>query len=288
MNKYVFNAMRNVKSIEYICESGIKQYQIEEVAILPYWIVTECAVAPFLTYALRKHDDTNTCSFVLSQEMSVTEANIDSIVENSRDMLRKMMNVAFDKHSFQFKGLMMIGRTMVIMHELSLGYIDALMSSSLSPIIFVTIGEILNDMRAGIYRIHDDVHSLFLNNLEMCVLQNENGAIYETPCTFYRCSPIYTVEHDALFHPSNQSLKCIPVENYEECMKRTSHNNVKTGLIRICVFLCKHRVDIGTVSSPDISFDGCDSVTRIDSKRNDKSHFIRNASQLVSLSYYAM
>jgi len=269
----------------------VGRMQIEEIVILPYLIITESLVAPILTYVLKKSRADRTCKFVFEREMVVTNQNVDNIVENSRDVLRKIMASSTDDHSFRFKGLNVIGRKMFILFELTVSYINILRSSSSSPIIFGTISEILNDECVGEYAVLPEVHSIFLDNLEMCVLQNKYGGIYETPSVYYTHSPLSVIEHDALFCPHKHDIgnvmKVQCFENFERSFEKAQSSNVKSGIIRVCVFMGKHRVELVETVLDESSFDNCDSVSVLTSQ-NISRHFIKKKGHAVALSYYAI
>ena len=287
--KHTFNALNNAKTIDQMREMDVGRMQIEEIVILPYLIITESIVAPILTYVLKKRREDSTCKFVFEREMIVTNQNIDGIVENSRDVLRRIMTASIDNHSFCFKGLSVIGRKLFILFEMTISYINVLSSSSSSPIIFVTISEILNDMCVGEYAVPQEVHSIFLENLEMCVLQNEHGGIYETPSIYYTHSPLSIIEHDALFcplkHNIGDAMKVQCFENFERALEKARSSNVKSGIIRVCVFMGKHRVELAETVVNELLFDDCDSVSVL-SSQNISRHFIKNKGYAVSLSYY--
>lgn len=281
--KHVFNP--SSATIEEMRERGIDRMQIEEIIILPYLIITESHIAPILTYVLKKKVKEQVCQFVFEREIIVTNQNVDAIVENSRDVLRKIMDASVDKYSYFFKGLKVIGRKLVILFELKISYIDLIKSSSSSsPIVFATISELLNDMRTDSYAIPDDVNSLFANNLEMCVLRNERDAIYETPSVYYMSSHVSVIEHDTLFCPP----KCKISDSLSVCCleHHLRTNGAKSGAIRAVVFLCKHRVEFGDIVLHEFLFEGFDSVSvlRID---RGSVHYVKNSGQVVSLSYYA-
>ena len=284
--KWLFNP--NSSAIEEMRERGIDRMQIEEIIILPYLIITESLVAPILTYVLKKNVKERTCQFVFEREILVTSQNVDAIVENSRDVLRKIMDVSVDKYAYFFKGLKAIGRKLIILFELKISYIDLLISSSSSsPIVFATVSELLNDLHVDSYDVPEEVAHLFANNLEMCVLRNERDAIYETPSVYYIHSPFSVIEHDALFCPPkckvSESLSVRCLESYNQS---SPHTNAKSGLIRATAFMCRHRVEFGDIVLNDLLFEGFDSVSvlRVDS---GSVHYIKNHGQVVSLSYYA-
>jgi hypothetical protein len=290
-NKYTFNALNNAKTIDQMREMDVGRMQIEEIVILPYLIITESLTAPILTYVLKKRQRDSTCGFVFEREMIVTNQNVDSIVENSRDVLRRIMMASTDNHSFCFKGLNVIGRKLFILFELNISYINVLSSSSSSssPIIFVTISEILNDMCVGEYSVPQEVHSIFLENLEMCVLQNEHGGIYETPSVYYTHSPLSVIEHDALFcplkHNIGDTMKVQCYENFGRTLEKARSSNVKSGIIRVCVFMGIHRVELAEMVVNESLFDDCDSVSVL-SSQNISRHFIKKKGCAISLSYY--
>ncbi len=278
-------------TIEEMRERSVDRMQIEEIIILPYLIVTESRVGPILTYVLKKHVKERTCQFVFERELVVTNQNVDAIVENSRDVLRKIMDTSIDRYSYFFKGLKVIGRKMIILFELKISYINVLMSSSSSsPIVFATISELLNDMHVESYAIPEEVNGLFANNLEMCVLRNGRDAIYETPSVYYTHSPLSIIEHDALFCPlkfrvgDKLNVRCL--EQYRRSIDNALNSNVKSGVIRACVFMCKHRVELGDVPLDESLFEGFDSVSVLHTN-GESSHFVKKHGHAISLSYYA-
>jgi hypothetical protein len=279
------------KTIEEIREYGINRMQIEEIIILPYFIITESIVAPILTYVLKKNVKDMTCEFAFEREMMVTDKNIDAVVESSRDVLRKIMDASIDKYSYVFKGLKMIGRKMIIMFELKISYFNALTSSSSSsPIVFATISELLNDMHIESFKVVEEVSALFTNNLELCVLRDDRDAIYETPSVYYTHSALSVIEHDALFCPAkfrvSEKLSVRSLEQYGNSLNHARTNNVKSGVIRVCVFMRKHRVEIGDIALEESLFDGFDAVSVL--RPGSTIHYIKNQGHAVSLSYYAI
>lgn len=277
-------------TIEEMRSKSIDRMQVEEIIILPYLIITESQIAPVLTYVLKKNAKDTTCQFVFEKEIIVTDQNVDAIVENGRDVLRKIMNATtVDKYSYVFKGLKMIGRKMIILFELKISYINLLMSSSsTSPIVFATVSELLNDMHVEAYTISEEVNTLFINNLEMCVLRDGRDAIYETPSVYYTRSPLNVIEHDALFCPAKfrvgDKLNVQYLENYRNSFRA---KDVKSGVIRVCVFMCKHRVELQDIALEESLFDGFDSVSIL-SEQGGSKHYVKNQGQSISLSYYAM
>jgi hypothetical protein len=284
--KWLFNP--NSSAIEEMRERGIDRMQIEEIIILPYLIITESSIAPILTYVLKKNVKERVCQFAFEREIVVTSQNVDAIVENSRDVLRKIMDASIDKYAYFFKGLKAIGRKLIILFELKISYIDLLVSSSSSsPIVFATISELLNDLHVDSYDVPEEVAHLFANNLEMCVLRNERDAIYETPSVYYAHSPFSVIEHDALFCPPKYKVsESLSVQRLEHYGRSPPHTNAKSGLIRATTFMRRHRVEFGDVVLNDRLFDGFDSVSVL-SVNNESAHYIKNHGQVVSLSYYA-
>ena len=280
------------KTIEEVRERGIDRMQIEEIIILPYLIITESRVAPILTYVLKKNVKDAKCQFAFEREIIVTNQNVDAIVENSRDVLRKIMDASINKYSYIFKGLKTIGRKMIIMFELKISYINLLMSSSSSsPIVFATISELLNDMHVESYKVAEEVNVMFVNNLEMCVLRDGRDAIYETPSIYYTHCPLSVIEHDALFCPAKfkvgEKLNVRRLEHYRDSMHNAKTNNVKSGVIRVCAFMGKHRVELSDITLEESLFDGFDTVSVLH-RDNNSSHFIKHQGHSISLSYYAI
>ena len=279
------------KTIEEMRERGVDRLQIEEIIILPYFIITESLVAPILTYVLKKNVKETSCEFAFEREIIVTNQNIDVIVESSRDVLRKIMDASIDKYSYIFKGLKTIGSKMIIMFELKISYVNVLMSSSSSsPIVFATISELLNETHVESYKVAEEVTNLFMNNLEMCVLRDERDAIYETPSVYYTHSALSVIEHDALFCPAkfrvSEKLSVRSLEQYRNSMNHARTNNVKSGVIRVCVFMCKHRVEIGDIALEESLFEEFDTVSVL--HPGSTIHYIKNQGHAVSLSYYAI
>ena len=286
---YLYNALSNAKTTEQLCQYDVDGAQLEEYVVLPYWVVTESDVAPFLTFVLSKHRHTKTCYF-FKQEMVVTRKNVDIIVENSRELLRKLFAPTFDKYSFIFKGVLVIERTLVILQQLDINYYDVLSTSSsaMNQIAFSTVSEILNDGFIHDYKIDDSVRHMFSRNLELGVLQNVCGQIYETPSVYYTYSNRTALEYDALFCPPKTSLNGSRMRVFEcfgESVINARAHNTKCGVIRVCVFLKKHRVEFREIVLNDHVFDHCDSVSVLTNEKGG-AHYIKTQGQVVALSHY--
>jgi hypothetical protein len=254
-------------------------------------VITESDVAPFLTFILSKHGHNKTCCF-FKQEIVVTRKNVDIIVENSRELLRKLFAPIFDKYAFSFKGVLVIERTLIILQQLEINYYDVLSTPlpTMNQIIFSTVSEILNDGCIYDYGIDDSVRRVFINNLELGVLQNARGQIYETPSIYYTCSNRTALEYDALFCPPKTSANGHRVrvfESFDESViKSRAHNtNTKCGVIRVCVFLKRHRVEFRDIVLNDNTFDHCDSVSVLTNEKGG-AHYIKTQGQVVALSHY--
>jgi hypothetical protein len=271
--QYSYNALSNAITTEKLCQYDVDGMQIEEYMVLPYWVITQSDVAPFITFVLSKNERDKVCRF-FKQEIVVTQKNVDLIVENSRELLRKLFAPIFDKYSFTLKGVIVIGRTLVILHELKINYYDVLvLKTSASAIAIATVSEILNDGHIHDYKIDDLVSTFFACNLELCVLQNERGGIYETPSVYYTVSNRTTLEYDALFCPPNRVY---------ELYEKVCENNQKCGIIRVCLFLKRHRVEFREVLP---IFDDCDSISVITDEKGG-THYVKSQGQVVALSHY--
>lgn len=289
-HNYIFNALRNCRTTDAMCEKNMNSMQIEELVILPYMVVTESPVAPFLMYGFEKNDINKELSFITKKEVTITNANVDAVVENSRDVLRKLLNDCFDKHQFFFKGLMLVDRTLFLLYNVEIAYTEMLIKSfsSFSPIIFATISEIVNEQCVHHYDISFEACSMFLNNLEMCVLQQENGSIYETPSVYYSSSPISTIEYDALYSPPKKIVedrfKVISLESFSQVIEENERRHVKHGFIRSCVFLKRNCVLTKEVTLDKMLFSNCDSVSVVTFDKN--AHYIKQSDCVVTLSYH--
>lgn len=289
---FLYNALSNAKTTEQLCQYDVDGMQLEEYVVLPYWVVTESDVAPFITFILSKHAVNKTCRF-FKQEIVITRKNVDIIVENSRELLRKLIAPIFDKYSFTFKGVLVIERTLVILQQLEINYYDVLSapSSLMNQIAFSTVCEILNDGHIYDCTIDDSVRHMFINNLELGVLQNARGQIYETPSVYYTCSNATTLEYDALFCPPKMGVmrmggsKVRAFECFGESIVKVRAHNTKCGLIRVCVFLKRHRVEFRDIILNDNTFDHCDSVSVLTNEKGG-SHYVKTQGQTVALSHY--
>ena len=286
---FLYNALSNAKTTEQLCQYDVDGMQIEEYVVLPYWVVTESDVAPFLTFILSKHGHDKTCCF-FKQEIVVTRKNVDIIVENSRELLRKLFAPIFDKYSFTFKGVLVIERTLVILQQLEINYYDVLITPPplMNQIVFATVSEILNDGYIYDYEIDDSVRNTFINNLELGVLQNARGQIYETPSIYYTCSNRIALEYDALFCPPKSITNKFRVrtfESFDESVIKSRIHNTKCGVIRVCVFLKRHRVEFRDIVLNDNTFDHCDSVSVLTNEKGGV-HYIKTQGQVVALSHY--
>jgi hypothetical protein len=281
---YSYNALSNAITTEKLCQYDVDGMQIEEYIVLPYWVVTESDVAPFITFILSKNARDKGVRF-LKQEIVVTQKNVDVIVENSRELLRKLFAPIFDKYSFTFKGVIVVERTLVVLHQLEINYYDVLLlKTSVSPIVVTTVSEILNDGHIHDYKIDESVRTFFTNNLELCVLQNERGHIYETPSVYYAVSNATTLEYDILFCPPNtyaNGSKYRAYELYDEALA----NDTKCGIIRVCVFLKRYRVEFREVLINERVFENCDSISVITDEKGG-THYVKSQGQVVALSHY--
>ena len=292
---YSYNALNNAITTEKLCQYDVDGMQIEEYMVLPYWVITQSEVAPFITFILSKNIHNKECHF-LKQEIVVNQKNVDLIVENSRELLRKLFAPIFDKYSFTLKGVLVIERTLVILHQLEINYYDVLvLKHSVLPIAIATVSEILNDGHIHDCKIDESVSTFFADNLELCVLQNERGGIYETPSVYYTCSNTTTLEYDVLFCPPNRTNlhDRSNLHNRSNLHHRTSSrayklydeviaHNTKCGIIRVCLFLKRHRVEFREVLQ---IFDNCDSIS-VMTDENGGTHYVKSQGQVVALSHY--
>jgi len=281
--EYSYNALSNAITTEKLCQYDVDGMQIEEYMVLPYWVITQSEVAPFITFILSKNIHNKVCHF-LKQEIVVNQKNVDLIVENSRELLRKLFAPIFDKYSFTLKGVIVIGRTLVILHELKINYYDVLVLKPIgSSVVVATVSEILNDGHIHDCKIDDSVSTFFANNLELCVLQNERGGIYETPSVYYAVSNTTTLEYDALFCPPNRTnlyhrTSSRAYKLYDEVIA----HNTKCRVIRVCLFLKRHRVEFREVLQ---IFDNCDSIS-VMTDENGGTHYVKSQGQVAALSHY--
>jgi len=281
--QYSYNALSNAITTEKLCQYDVDGMQIEEYMVLPYWVITQSEVAPFITFILSKNERDKVCHF-LKQEIVVNQKNVDLIVENSRELLRKLFAPIFDKYSFTLKGVIVIGRTLVILHELKINYYDVLvLKPSDSSVAVATVSEILNDGHIHDCKIDDSVCTFFANNLELCVLQNERGGIYETPSVYYAVSNTTTLEYDALFCPPNRAnlhdrTNSRSYKLYDEVIA----HNTKCRVIRVCLFFKRHRVEFREVLH---IFDNCDSISVMTDEKGG-THYVKSQGQVVALSHY--
>lgn len=252
-SNYIFKGLQKLNTIEKMQDEDLNKLQIENIVVLPFFVNTETLI-PFLMYGLNKipTDVGSKIEFIYSNNsLTSNTKNVESIVDNSNNYFKSLLDKTYNKYEVIFKGLLCKGGILFLIYHLDISYINVLTQKN-GGFILATITEILNEKSIENMKMHEDISGFFSNTMELCILHSEENKIYETPSIFYTISPISKVNYDAIFGPVKiiiPEYSVIPYyyfSNYEDATDMidifANEKNIKYGIIRHAVFLNKHIV----------------------------------------------
>lgn len=251
--------------------------------LIIYTINTEGAI-PFIQYLLFKNNEED-LEFV-----EVKKKQYVSIMSQSEAILNEITKAFKLMSAFQYKGYTRIENTSYLFFEL--GSIDCHILFSINDLWFVLLDEIVNETKTTI-AINQKVKNFFKNNIELCLLLDENESCYEIPTVAfagYRKKQLEfcgTFGNPPLSFSSNQYLFKDYDSACEDAYNAALKNGDKNygGIVRFAIlFGDTEYVFLNDTSKNDSSKDTC-VVNRGD---NVFHFFLKNYEQQYPLTIHYM